>query len=37
MRLRESAELAADTADRSACENAATEAARITELLAEGS
>lgn len=34
MRLRESAGLAAGTADRSACENAAAEAARITELLA---
>ena len=36
MRLRESAELAADAADRSACENAASEAERITWLLAQG-
>ena len=36
MRLRESAGLAADAADRSACENAAREAARITWLLAQG-
>lgn len=36
MRLRESAELAADAADRSACENAASEAGRITWLLAQG-
>jgi hypothetical protein len=35
-RLRESAELAADAADRSACENAASEAERITWLLAQG-
>ena len=36
MRLRESAELAADAADRSACANAASEAERITWLLAQG-
>jgi hypothetical protein len=36
MRLRESAELAADAADRSACENAASQAERITWLLAQG-
>lgn len=36
MRLRESAELAADTADRSACQNAASQAERITWFLAEG-
>jgi hypothetical protein len=36
VRLRESAELAADAADRSACENAASEAERIAWLLAEG-
>jgi hypothetical protein len=36
MRLRESAELAADAADRSACENAARQAERITWLLAQG-
>jgi hypothetical protein len=36
MRLRESAELAADAADRFACENAAREAERITWLLAQG-
>ena len=36
MRLRESAELAVDTADRSACERAATDAERITGLLAKG-
>ena len=35
IRLRETAELAAATADRSACENAASDADRITELLAE--
>jgi hypothetical protein len=36
MRLRESAGLAADAADRSACENAARQAERITWLLAQG-
>ena len=36
IRLRESAGLAADAADRSACENAAREAERITWLLAQG-
>ena len=36
VRLRESAELAANAADRSACENAASEAERITWLLAQG-
>ena len=36
VRLRESAELAADAADRSACENAAGEAERIVGFLAEG-
>jgi hypothetical protein len=36
MRLRESAELAAEAADRSACENAASEAERITWFLAQG-
>ena len=36
MRLRESAGLAADAADRSACENAAREAERITWFLAQG-
>ena len=36
MRLRESAELAADAADRSACENAASQAERITWFLAPG-
>ena len=36
MRLRESAELAADAADRAACENAARQAERITWLLAQG-
>ena len=36
IRLRESAGLAADAADRSACENAAREAERITWLLARG-
>jgi hypothetical protein len=36
MRLRESAELAADAADRSACENAASQAGRVTWLLAQG-
>jgi hypothetical protein len=36
MRLRQSAQLAADAADRSACENAAREAERITWLLAQG-
>jgi hypothetical protein len=36
IRLRESAGLAADAADRSACENAAREADRITWLLAQG-
>ncbi len=36
MRLRESAELAAAAADRSACENAASEAERIAWLLAKG-
>jgi hypothetical protein len=36
MRLRQEAELAADAADRSACENAASEAERITWLLAQG-
>ena len=35
-RLRESAELAADAADRSACENAACDAERIAWLLARG-
>jgi hypothetical protein len=34
VRLRESAELASDAADRSACENAASEAERIAWLLA---
>jgi hypothetical protein len=37
MRLREAAELAADAADRTACENAACEAQRINGLLARGS
>lgn len=36
IRLRESAGLAMDAGDRSACENAAGEAERITRLLAEG-
>ncbi len=36
MRLRESAGLAADAADRSACQNAASQAGRITWLLAAG-
>jgi hypothetical protein len=36
MRLRESAELAADAADRSACENAASEAERIVWYLVKG-
>jgi hypothetical protein len=36
MRLRESADLAAEAADRSACENAAREAGRITWFLAQG-
>ena len=36
MRLRESAGLAADAADRAACENAARQAERITWLLAQG-
>jgi hypothetical protein len=36
VRLRESAGLAADAADRSACENAASEAERITWLLGQG-
>ena len=36
MRLRESAGLAADAADRSACENAASQAERITWLLVQG-
>jgi hypothetical protein len=36
MRLRESAERAADSADRSACETAASEAERIAWLLAKG-
>jgi hypothetical protein len=36
MCLRESAELAADTADRSACQNAASQAERITWFLTEG-
>jgi hypothetical protein len=36
MRLRESAELAAEAADRSVCENAASEAERIAWLLAMG-
>ena len=36
VRLRESAELAANAADRSACENAASEAERITWFLAQG-
>ena len=36
MRLRESAGLAADAADRVACENAARQAERITWLLARG-
>ena len=36
MRLRESAGLAADAADRAACENAARQAERITWLLARG-
>jgi hypothetical protein len=36
MRLRASAGLAADAADRSACENAASQAERITWLLAQG-
>ena len=35
IRLRETAGLAAATADRSACENAASDADRITQLLAE--
>lgn len=35
-RLRESAEFAADAADRSACENAASDAERIAWLLARG-
>jgi hypothetical protein len=35
IRLRETAELATATADRSACENAASDADRITQLLAE--
>ena len=35
-RLRESAGLAADAADRTACENAARQAQRITSLLAQG-
>jgi hypothetical protein len=35
-RLRASAELASDAADRSACENAVSEAERITQLLAKG-
>lgn len=36
MRLRQEAELAADPADRSACQNAASDAERIRRLLAEG-
>jgi hypothetical protein len=36
VRLRESAGLAADAADRSACEDAASQAERITWLLAQG-
>src|SRR5262249_7648176 len=36
MRLRESAGLADDAADRNACENAARQAQRITSLLAQG-
>jgi hypothetical protein len=36
LRLRESAGLAADVADRAACENAAHQAKRITWLLAQG-
>jgi hypothetical protein len=36
VRLRESAELVADAADRAACENAARQAERITWLLARG-
>ena len=36
MRLRKEGQLAAAAADRSACENAASEAERITQLLAEG-
>jgi hypothetical protein len=36
MRLRESAGLTADAADRNACENAARQAERITWLLAQG-
>lgn len=36
MRLRASAELAADAADRSACENAASEAERIVRYLVKG-
>jgi hypothetical protein len=36
VRLRASAGLAADAADRSACENAASQAERITWLLAQG-
>ena len=35
IRLRETAELATATADRSACENAASDADRITQLPAE--
>lgn len=35
-RLREAAELAADAGDRAACENAARDADRISELLAKG-
>ena len=35
IRLRETAELATATADRSACENAASDADRITQLLAK--
>ena len=35
-RLRETAELAADAGDRAACENAARDADRISELLAKG-
>ena len=35
IRLQETAGLAASTADRSACENAASDADRITQLLAE--
>jgi hypothetical protein len=35
IRLRETAELPTATADRSACENAASDADRITQLLAE--